>query len=88
MRRRVWIIDVAAAFMLVIALIAYNARNSPIQKVQEELARLKREGQPTSWREIASPVLKHLDRMPLDRPAFKQAEAAQSRCPLGVTGAS
>lgn len=80
MRRRVWVIGVAAALMLVMALIAYNARkNLPIQKVQEEIARLKREGEPTSWREVASPVPKHLDGTPLYRQAFKQLEAAQSK---------
>jgi hypothetical protein len=60
--------------------VAYNARkNSPVRKVQEEIARLKREGEPTSWQEIAPPVPKHLDGTPLYRKAFAQLEEAQRK---------
>ncbi len=59
---------------------AHNARrNSPIRKVQEEIERLKREGEPTSWEDIAPPVPKHLDGTPLYRKAFAQLEEAQRK---------
>jgi hypothetical protein len=64
---------------------AYNtSKNSPIRKVQEEIARLKREGEPTSWQEIAPPVPKHLDGTPLFLKAVKQLQAAQQKIPLNV----
>jgi hypothetical protein len=59
---------------------AYNAcKNSPVRKVQEEIARLKREGEPTSWQEIAPPVPKHLDGTPLLLKAIEQLEEAQRK---------
>jgi len=47
--------------------------------VREEIARLKREGEPTSWQEIAPPVPKQLDGTPLYRKAFAQLEEAQRK---------
>jgi hypothetical protein len=72
-RRWVLVIGIFAAFIIATALVAYNARkNSPVRKVQEEIARLKREGEPTSWQEIAPPVPKHLDGTPLLLKAVEQ----------------
>ena len=47
--------------------------------MREEIARLKREGEPTSWQEIAPPVPKQLDGTPLYRKAFAQLEEAQRK---------
>ena len=85
MRRWISVIGIFAIFILAIALMAYNtSKNSPIRKVQEEIARLKREGEPTSWQEIAPPVPKHLDGTPLFLKAVKQLQAAQQKIPLNV----
>jgi hypothetical protein len=85
MWRRVLVIGIFAVFILAIALMAYNARKtSPVRKVQEEIARLKREGEPTSWQEIAPPVPKHLDGTPLLLKAVKQLQAAQQKIPPNV----
>jgi hypothetical protein len=74
------VIGIFAVFIIATALVAYNARkNSPVRKVQEEIARLKREGEPTSWQEIAPPVPKHLDGTPLLLKAFAQLEEAQRK---------
>jgi len=54
-------------------------QNSPSRKVQEEIARLKREGEPMSLQEIAPPVPKHLDGTPLYRKAFAQLEEARRK---------
>jgi hypothetical protein len=79
-RRWVLVIGIFAAFIIATALVAYNARkNSPVRKVQEEIARLKREGEPTSWQEIAPPVPKHLDGTPLLLKAVEQLHAAQQK---------
>jgi len=75
MWRRVLVVGIFVVFIFAIALMAHNDRkNSPIRKVQEEIERLKREGEPTSWQEIAPPVPKHLDGTPLYRKAFAQLE--------------
>jgi hypothetical protein len=79
-RRWVLVIGIFAAFIIATALVAYNARkNSPVRKVQEEIARLKREGEPTSWQEIAPPIPKHLDGTPLLLKAVEQLHAAQQK---------
>jgi hypothetical protein len=79
------VIGIFAAFIIATALVAYNARkNSPIRKVQEEIARLKREGEPTSWQEIAPPVPKHLDGTPLLLKAIEQLGAAEQKFPPDV----
>jgi hypothetical protein len=79
-RRWVLVIGIFAAFIIATALVAYNARkNSPVRKVQEEIARLKREGEPTSRQEIAPPVPKHLDGTPLLLKAVEQLHAAQQK---------
>jgi hypothetical protein len=79
-RRWVLVIGIFAAFIIATALVAYNARkNSPVRKVQEEIARLKREGEPTSRQEIAPPVPKHLDGTPLLLKAFEQLERRRSK---------
>jgi hypothetical protein len=81
------VIGIFAAFIIATALVAYNARkNSPVRKVQEEIARLKREGEPTSWQEIAPPVPKHLDGTPLLLKAVEQLDAAQQKIPPNVWG--
>jgi len=80
MWRRVLVVGIFVVFIFAIALMAHNDRkNSPIRKVQEEIERLKREGEPTSWQEIAPPVPKHLDGTPLYRKAFAQLEDAQRK---------
>ncbi len=87
MRRWVLVIGIFAAFIIATALVAYNARkNSPVRKVQEEIARLKREGEPTSRQEIAPPVPKHLDGTPLLLKAVEQLDAAQQKIPPNVWG--
>ena len=87
MRRWVLVICIFAAFIIATALVAYNARkNSPVRKVQEEIARLKREGEPTSRQEIAPPVPKHLDGTPLLLKAVEQLDAAQQKIPPNVWG--
>ena len=48
-------------------------------RVHEEMARLKRESEPTSWQEIAPPVPKHLDGTTLYRKAFAQLEEARRK---------
>jgi hypothetical protein len=79
------VIGIFAAFIIATALVAYNARkNSPVRKVQEEIARLKREGEPTSWQEIAPPVPKHLDGTPLLLKAIEQLGAAEQKFPPDV----
>jgi hypothetical protein len=79
-RRWVLVIGIFAAFIIATALVAYNARkNSPVRKVQEEIARLKRKGEPTSWQEIAPPVPKHLDGTPLLLKAIEQLGAAEQK---------
>jgi len=84
-RRWVLVIGIFAAFIIATALVAYNARkNSPVRKVQEEIARLKREGEPTSWQEIAPPVPKHLDGTPLLLKAIEQLGAAEQKFPPDV----
>jgi len=86
-RRWVLVICIFAAFIIATALVAYNARkNSPVRKVQEEIARLKREGEPTSRQEIAPPVPKHLDGTPLLLKAVEQLDAAQQKIPPNVWG--
>jgi hypothetical protein len=86
-RRWVLVIGIFAAFIIATALVAYNARkNSPVRKVQEEIARLKREGEPTSRQEIAPPVPKHLDGTPLLLKAVEQLDAAQQKIPPNVWG--
>jgi hypothetical protein len=81
------VIGIFAAFIIATALVAYNARkNSPVRKVQEEIARLKREGEPTSWQEIAPPIPKHLDGTPLLFKAVEQLDAAQQKIPPNVWG--
>jgi hypothetical protein len=79
-RRWVLVIGIFAAFIIATALVAYNAcKNSPVRKVQEEIARLKREGEPTSRQEIAPPIPKHLDGTPLLLKAVEQLHAAQQK---------
>jgi len=84
-RRWVLVIGIFAVFIIATALVAYNARkNSPVRKVQEEIARLKREGEPTSWQEIAPPIPKHLDGTPLLLKAIEQLGAAEQKFPPNV----
>lgn len=83
MRRRwVWLIGI---FAIVIALLTlwqrYIAHNSPIAQVQRELERLRKAGEPTSWRDLIPPVPPHLDATPFYRIAIVQLQTAQQKIP-------
>jgi len=82
MRKWILVGIFVVVFVSFVAVLTVSARrNSPYQRLQAEIERLKREGEPLSWSEIAPPVPKHLDGTSLYRRAFAQLEDAQKKVP-------
>jgi hypothetical protein len=55
-----------------------------MSRLEQELERLQKAGEPTRWEDIAPPVPKHLDGTPLLLKAFEQLDAAQQKIPPDV----
>jgi len=77
----------AIVFVVVLGWLIWHGRvSSPMARLERELERLRKAGEPTRWEDIAPPVPKHLDGTPLLLKAVEQLDAAQQKIPPNVWG--
>jgi hypothetical protein len=70
----------AIVFVVVLGWLMWHGRvSSPMARLERELERLQKAGEPTRWEDIAPPVPKHLDGTPLLLKAVEQLHAAQQK---------
>jgi hypothetical protein len=84
MRKRM-ILVFAIVFVVVLGWLMWHGRvSSPMARLERELERLRKAGEPTRWEDIAPPVPKHLDGTPLLLKAIEQLGAAEQKFPPDV----
>jgi hypothetical protein len=84
MRKRM-ILVFAIVFVVVLGWLMWHGRvSSPMARLERELERLQKAGEPTRWEDIAPPVPKHLDGTPLLLKAIEQLGAAEQKFPPDV----
>jgi hypothetical protein len=77
----------AIVFVVVLGWLMWHGRvSSPMARLERELERLRKAGEPTRWEDITPPVPKHLDGTPLLLKAVEQLDAAQQKIPPNVWG--
>jgi len=75
----------AIVFVVVLGWLMWHGRvSSPMARLERELERLRKAGEPTRWEDIAPPVPKHLDGTPLLLKAIEQLGAAEQKFPPDV----
>ncbi len=75
----------AIVFVVVLGWLMWHGWvSSPMARLERELERLQRAGEPTCWEDIALPVPKHLDGTPLLLKAVEQLGAAEQKFPPDV----
>jgi hypothetical protein len=75
----------AIVFVVVLGWLIWHGRvSSPMARLERELERLRKAGEPTRWEDIAPPVPKHLDGTPLLLKAIEQLGAAEQKFPPDV----